>query len=141
MVEAEAKKPVPAIMPEAKPFWEAAAQQKLRMQRCNDCRAWIWTPRPACFECGSENLAWSEMSGRGEVYSFTVIRQIVGRGSSPAFQKEIPYVVAWVDLEEGPRITTNIVRCPAEEVKLGMKVSVVFEQASPEVWMPKFKPA
>ena len=84
MAEAEARKPVPAITPEAKPFWEAAAQQKLKMQRCNNCGAWIWTPRPSCFECGSEVLEWTDMSGRGEVYSFTVIRQIVGRGSSQA---------------------------------------------------------
>jgi uncharacterized protein len=140
MAEVEARKPVPAITPEAKPFWEAAAQQQLKMQRCKNCNVWIWTPRPACFECGSENLEWTDMSGRGAVYSFTVIRQIVGRGSSQAFQKDIPYVVAWVDLDEGPRLTTNIVGCPVEDVKLGMKVSVVFEQASPEVWMPKFKP-
>ena len=140
MADAEARKPVPAIMPEAKPFWEAAAQQKLKIQRCGNCNAWVWTPRPACFECGSETLVWTEVSGRGKVYSFTVIRQIVGRGSSQAFQNDIPYVVAWVDLEEGPRLTTNIVGCAVEDVKLDMKVAVVFEQASPEVWMPKFKP-
>ena len=141
MAETEARKPVPAITAEAKPFWEAAAQQTLKMQRCKDCTGWVWTPRPACIECGSQNLQWTDMSGKGEVYSFTVIRQIVGRGSSQAFQKDIPYVVAWVDLDEGPRLTTNIVGCPVENVELGMKVSVVFEQAAPEVWMPKFQPA
>jgi uncharacterized OB-fold protein len=140
MAERELRKPLPAITPEAKPFWDAAAQQKFVVQQCQDCQSWIWTPRPSCNECGSEKIAWQPMSGKGEVYSFTVIRQIVGRAASKAFEPDIPYVVAWVDLDEGPRLITNIVGCPVEDVKLGMKVSVVFEQASPEIWLPKFKP-
>ena len=140
MAEATLKKPLPAITTEAKAFWDAAAQQKLVMQRCQDCRAWVWTPRPTCNECGSDRLAWTPMSGRGEVYSFTVIRQIAGRAASKAFEPEVPYVVAWVDLDEGPRMITNIVGCSVDDVKLGMKVAVYFEQASPEIWLPKFKP-
>ena len=92
-------------------------------------------------ECGSEKLQWTPMSGKGEVYSFTVIRQIVGRAGSKAFEPDIPYVVAWVDLEEGPRMLTNVVGCPVDNVQLGMKVALTFEQASPKHWMPKFKPA
>lgn len=140
MAESTLKKPLPAITSEARPFWEAAAQQKLVMQRCQDCNAWVWTPRPSCYECGSEKVAWQAMSGRGEIYSFTVIRQVVGRAASKAFEPDVPYVVAWVDLDEGPRMITNIVGCPVENVTLGMKVSVAFEQASPEIWLPKFKP-
>jgi hypothetical protein len=131
---------LPAITSEAKPFWDAAAQNKLVMQHCKDCGAWVWTPRPLCNECGSAGVEWTPMSGKGEVYSFTVIRQVVGRAASKAFEPDIPYVVAWVDLDEGPRMITNIVGCAVEEVKLGMKVSVTFEQASKEVWLPKFKP-
>jgi len=110
------------------------------VQQCQDCQSWVWTPRPSCNECGSDKIEWKPMSGKGEVYSFTVIRQVVGRAASTAFEPDIPYVVAWVDLDEGPRLITNIVGCPAEDVKLGMKVSVVFEQASREIWLPKFKP-
>jgi uncharacterized OB-fold protein len=140
MAEVDLRKPVPAITPEAKPFWDAAAQQKLKIQRCKACRAWVWTPRPACVECGSENIEWNDLSGKGEVYSFTVIRQIAGRGAPQAFQKDIPYVVAWVNLDEGPRLISNIVDCPVETVTIGMKVAVTFEQATKDVWMPKFKP-
>jgi uncharacterized protein len=140
MAEADLRKPLPAIAPEAKPFWEAAAQNKLVMQRCRDCNAWVWTPRPLCNECGSTEIEWTPMSGKGEVYSFTVIRQVVGRAASKAFEPDVPYVVAWVDLNEGPRMITNIVGCPIEDVKLGMQVSVVFEQASKDIWLPKFKP-
>jgi len=140
MAEVDVRKPLPAITPEAKPFWESAAQQKLAMQRCDDCRAWVWTPRPSCMECGSSRVEWTQMSGKGEIYSFTVIRQVVGRAASKAFEPDIPYVIAWVDLEEGPRMITNIVGCPVQDVTIGMKVSVVFEQAAAEIWMPKFKP-
>jgi uncharacterized OB-fold protein len=140
MAELDVRKPLPAVTPEAKPFWDDAAQNKLTIQRCQDCKAWVWTPRPSCNECGSERVEWTPMSGKGAVYSFTVIRQVVGRAASKAFEPDIPYVVAWVDLDEGPRLITNIIQCPAESVKLGMKVSVVFEQAKPEIWLPKFKP-
>ena len=80
------------------------------------------------------------MSGKGAVYSFTVIRQIVGRAASKAFEPDIPYVVAWVDLEEGPRLITNIVGCPVDQVKLAMKVTVQFDKAAEKIWLPKFRP-
>ena len=141
MAEIDVSKPLPAITTEAKPFWDAAAEQKLMIQRCQECNAWVWTPRPACNECGSEKIEWTQMSGRGEVYSFTVIRQVVGRAASKAFEPDIPYVIAWVDLDEGPRLITNIIGCPVEDVKLGMKVAVQFEKASEKIWLPKFKPS
>ena len=141
MAELDVRKPLPAITNEARAFWNAAAQQQLSIQRCQDCRAWVWTPRPSCNECGSEKVEWTAMSGKGEVYSFTVIRQVVGRAASKAFEPDIPYVIAWVDLDEGPRLITNIIGCPVEDVKLGMKVTVQFEKASEKIWLPKFKPA
>jgi hypothetical protein len=140
MSEPDFTRPLPNITPEAKPFWDAAARHRLVMQRCLDCGAFIWTPRPACYECGSEQLEWTELSGKGRVYSFTVIRQVVGRAASKAFEKDIPYVIAWVDLDEGPRMISNIIGCPVEDVKLDMTVAVVFEQQSPEIWLPKFQP-
>ena len=141
MAEIDVSKPLPAITTEAKPFWDAAAEQKLMIQRCQECNAWVWTPRPACNECGSEKIEWTQMSGKGEVYSFTVIRQVVGRAASKAFEPDIPYVIAWVDLDEGPRLITNIIGSPVEDVKLGMKVAVQFEKASEKIWLPKFKPS
>ena len=140
MAELDVRKPLPAITTEAKPFWDAAAQQKLIIQRCKNCQSWVWTPRPSCNECGSEKVEWTQVSGKGEIYSFTVIRQVVGRAASQAFEPDIPYVIAWVDLDEGPRLITNIIGCPVEDVKLGMKVLVQFEQASEKVWLPKFRP-
>ncbi len=69
-----------------------------------------------------------------------MIRQVAGRAASKAFEPDVPYVVAWVDLEEGPRMVTNIVGCGVDDVRVGMKVAVQFEPASPEIWLPKFRP-
>jgi uncharacterized OB-fold protein len=131
-------KPLPEITPITKPFWEAAAGGKLVMQRCGDCHSWVWCPRPACVECGSEKLNWTPLSGRGHVFAFTVIREVVGRALR-GFEKEIPYVTAWIDLDEGPRICSNVVGCPIQKVAIGMKVEVFFEEAGQGISLPKFK--
>ena len=135
----EIPKPLPEITPITQPFWEGAAGGKLLMQRCRDCHSWVWCPRPACVECGSERLEWTPLSGRGLVFAFTVIREVVGRALR-GFAKDIPYVTAWIDLEEGPRFCSNIVQCPVEKVEIGMAVEVVFEEAGPGIFLPKFKP-
>jgi uncharacterized protein len=132
-------KPLPEVTPVNRPFWEAAAGGKLAMQRCNDCRSWVWCPRPACVECGSEKLEWVPLSGRGAVFAFTVIREVVGRALR-GFAGDIPYVTAWVDLEEGPRFCSNIVGCPIEKVSIGMAVEAVFEKAAEGIFLPKFRP-
>jgi uncharacterized protein len=135
----EAKKPLPEITPVNQPFWDGAKAGKLMMQRCRDCQAWVFCPRPICVECNSDKLEWVQMSGRGKVFSFTVIREVVGhdlRGFAP----DIPYVTAWVDLDEGPRFCSNIVGCPIEDVKIDMPVQVVFEDGGDGVTLPKFKP-
>jgi uncharacterized OB-fold protein len=140
---AEASKDIPKPLPEitaiTKPFWDAAADGRLVMQKCRDCGAWVWCPRPACGECGSASLAWTELSGRGTIFAFTVIREVVGRALR-GFAKDIPYVTAWIDLEEGPRICSNVVCCPIENVRIDMPVEVLFEEAHDGVFLPKFKP-
>lgn len=132
-------KPLPEITPVTRSFWKAAANGKLVMQRCRDCRSWIWCPRPACVECGSEKLEWTPISGRGRIFALTVVREVIGRALR-GFEKDIPYVTAWIDLREGPRICSNVIGCPAEKVKIGMEVEVVFEKAGPDIFLPKFKP-
>ena len=132
-------KPLPEITPVTRPFWEAAANKNLVMQRCGDCGSWVWCPRPVCVECGGEKLEWVPLSGRGEVFAFTVIREVVGRALR-GFAPDIPYVTAWIDLEEGPRFCSNIVGCAIDEVKIGMPVEAVFEEARNGIFLPKFKP-
>ena len=147
----EPRRPLPEITELTAPFWQATKEGQLVMQRCRACGELVWCPRPSCVECGGEELEWDQLSGRGTVYSFTVIRrrgtvysftvirQLAGRGAR-AFEKDIPYVIAWVDLEEGPRYYTNIVQCPVDDVEIGMEVEVVFDPASDDISLPKFKP-
>jgi uncharacterized protein len=137
--EREIPKPLPEITPLTQPFWEATANKQLLIQRCSDCQAWVWCPRPACVECGSEKLQWTAVSGRGKVFAFSVIREVVGR-SLRGFEKDIPYVAALIELEEGPRFLSNVVDSPIEKVHIGMEVQAVFEQAGPGIFLPKFKP-
>ena len=139
MKMAEAIKPLPGITSLTRPFWEAAKGGTLTVQRCAACGAFVWCPRPRCTECGADRLEWTPVSGRGTVYSFTVIRQITQR-SGDGFAGEIPYVVAWIDLEEGPRLCSNVVGCPADAVAIGMAVEVIFEEGGKDLWLPKFRP-
>lgn len=105
-------------------FWDGCAQGRLLVPRCNACAELIWYPRRFCPFCASTSVTYEEMSGRGTVYSFTVSR----RGRGP-FRGRAPYVVAYVELDEGPRILTNIVGVGADAVQIGLPVRVVFEPA------------
>lgn len=133
------RKPLPEITPLNQPFWDGAKEGKLVMQRCEDCRAWVWCPRPVCGECGSDKLEWTELSGRGKVFAFTVIREVVGRALR-GFAPDIPYVTAWIDLDEGPRFCSNIIGGRIEDVKIGMDLEAVFEDTGEGVTLPKFRP-
>jgi len=135
----EIPKPLPQVTPLTQTFWEETARRRLVIQRCQACGSFVWCPRPHCGECGDERLEWTPVSGRGSVYSFTVIREAAGRGTK-GFDKDIPYVVAWIDLDEGPRLVSNVVQCPVEKVAIGMAVEVVFEEAGPGIFLPKFRP-
>lgn len=128
-------KPLPQPSPISRPFWEAARRHELTLQQCGGCGKFIYYPRPLCPHCFSDRLEWKKVSGRGTVYSYTVSRY----SPTPAF-KEIPFVLAIVELEEGPRMTTNIV-APPEQVRIGLPVTVAFEDATPECTLVKFKPA
>ena len=104
------------------------------VQKCLDCGALTFTPQPACSHCLSPKLEWVNASGRGTVYSYTVI----WRPQMPDF--EVPYVAAIIDLEEGYQMLSNIVDCDPSEVHVDMPVEVTFRAASDEITLPYFKP-
>ncbi len=128
-------KPLPKPTATSRPFWEAARKHELTLQRCGACGKFIYYPRDRCPYCFSDNLSWKRVSGRGTLYSYTVVH----RASSRAFA-DAPYVLAIVELDEGPRMTTNIVG-PPENLKVGMPVVVFFDDVAPEHTLVKFKPA
>jgi len=127
-------KPIPRPSALSKPFWEGTRQGRLLLQRCGRCAAYRWTPQHLCIRCHAEEYEWTAVSGRGTVYSHSTVE----RPPLPAFQPG--YVVAVVELEEGPLMLTNLVDCAPAEVAVGTPVEVVFEKASDEITLYKFKP-
>ena len=129
--------PVPELTALTSKFWTSAKQRKLVLQYCENCKTQQSYPKAWCSECGSEELIWRELSGKGTVYSYTIPRLVAD--NSPAFREKLPFIVAIIELKEGARIYSNIVGIPPEEVKIGMEVEVIFEDASPDIALPKFR--
>jgi uncharacterized OB-fold protein len=129
-------KPLPRIDEESKGFWEACRRHQLYLQRCAACGVTRYYPRALCPECLSDATDWVLSSGKGCVYTFTVTHQ----NQAPGFRDNLPYVLAYVELDEGVRLLTNIVGCRPDEVRIGMAVEVSFEDVSDEVSLPQFKP-
>jgi hypothetical protein len=130
------RKPLPRIDQESKGFWEAGRRHELYVQRCRSCAALRYYPRALCPACLSADTEWMLSSGKGSVYTYTVTYQNQAAG----FRDELPYVLAYVELEEGVRLLTNIVGCSPESVRIGMPVQVRFDDVSTEVSLPKFEP-
>ena len=130
-------KPLPPINPASQPFWDACAQGRLLLQRCGDCGHLQFYPRLLCAACGSRTLGWAEASGRGTVKTFTIIRRAV----SAAFEPDAPYVVALVELQEGPTLMSNIIGCDPASVAIGQPVQVAFEARGEGIAVPQFEPA
>jgi uncharacterized OB-fold protein len=121
---------------ETAPYWEAAGQGRLVLPRCDACGETIWYPRRFCPFCGGRDVTWFEASGRAVVYTHTTVRKGVG-----PYAKVGPYVLAYVELEEGPRILTNIVGIDPGEVRCGMPVVAVFDPAGDGEAVVRFRPA
>jgi len=127
---------LPRPRPETAAWWESCREHRLMIQQCSQCEAFQFYPRIICSTCMSEGVDWVQSAGRGKVATFTVCRLPVAE----AYAADVPYVVALVQLEEGPRMMSNIVQCDPESVKTGMPVEVVFETWSDEITMPQFRP-
>ncbi|WP_254525830.1 Zn-ribbon domain-containing OB-fold protein [Natrinema caseinilyticum] len=125
--------PVPPTNPETEPFWDATADGRLLLRSCADCKRVYHYPRRQCPECASTNTDWTEASGRGTVYSYTVTRR-----ASEEYADATPYVLAYVELKEGPRMLTNIVDCDIERVEVDSRVEVVFDDTGSGRALPRF---
>jgi uncharacterized OB-fold protein len=130
------EKPSPIVNDWARPFWEAAKEHRLIIQRCSECGKYVFYPRLACPHCFSDHVEWVDASGKGTVYSCTVVET----NAPSAFMNDIPYVVAVVKLDEGVRMLSNIVGCNPHDVQCDMRVEVTFEKLNDEFTLPKFKP-
>jgi hypothetical protein len=133
----EYKLPLPARLGLADEFYRYCKLHELRFQRCTGCGAWRHLPRPMCGECGSFSYEWARSSGKGKVYSWiTVVQPMV-----PAFTDAVPYVVPLVDMEEGVRMVAMIKGVAPEAMEIGMPVEVVFEDATSDITLPRFRKA
>lgn len=129
------QKPLPSIDPETEVFWRAAKEHRLIIQRCQKDGIYIFYPRAVCPYCMSDQITWVTASGKGKVYSFTVVHQ----HPNPAFQAEAPYIVALIELDEGVRMMSTVEGSP-ENMEVGMDVEVVFDDVTQELSLPRFRP-
>jgi uncharacterized OB-fold protein len=130
-------KPLPQITPEMRPFWEAARRHELVVQRCRACGTRRFPARDICSHCLSREATWAPGSGRGTIFSYAIMHQVY----HPGFAGEVPYAVVVVELAEGVRLVSNLVGCAPGDITPGMPVEAVFEEITPEVTLPKFRPA
>jgi hypothetical protein len=129
---------LPQPTPETQHFWDGTLAGELRLQRCDDCSHTYFPPRPFCPQCASRSVRVIAASGRGTLHSY-----VINQRAMPGSGFEAPYSIAVVQLEEGPRMMTNIVDTPQkpEALVLDMDVQVKFERVSDDIALPLFRPA
>jgi uncharacterized OB-fold protein len=122
-----------------RPWWDALRRHELVIQRCAACGAWRHPPAPVCASCRSAETRWERVQGRGRIYSYTIIHHPV----HPALADRVPYNVVLVELPEagGVRLLSNLVDVPAEDVRIGLEVEVVFEDLDEETTLARFRRA
>ena len=130
------EKPLPQPTADTKPFWDGCKDHQLRFQKCVKCHHVRWPPSMFCPECHASQTGWIVACGKGSVYTFAVYH----RAFHKAFEGDLPYVTAIVELEEGPRLLTNIIGCHPDNIRCGMPVEVAWEDVSEEFSLPKFFP-
>ena len=133
-----AARATPLITDLTQPFWDAAKQGRLAIQRCADCAYYNHPPKPACDNCQSSNLAFEDVAGKGAVWSYTVMHQ----KSVAGFEEAVPYLTALVELDEQPMLlmVTNLPGVAPEDVRTGMRVIVTFEALEDGNMLPQFVP-
>jgi uncharacterized protein len=134
---ADYKKPLPAITTLNGPYWDGLRQRELKMPKCNDCGKLWYPPAPFCPACWSRNFSWQQLSGRGKVNSWVIFHQAY----FSSYTDDIPYNVAEVELDEGPRLLTNLVGVDNADIAIGMPVEIVYDDVTEDVTLAKFRPA
>jgi uncharacterized protein len=131
----QATLPQPVANADSLPYWNAARERRLVIRKCRTCGDLHFMPRHLCPACWSDDLEWVDAKGAGRVHSFSIIR----RASDPAFASRVPYVVALVELDEGPRMMANILGDDALDVAIGDAVNVIFEERGDGAMLAQFE--
>ena len=119
------------------PFWDALRRHELVVQQCAACGRLRFVPSELCPACYSSAATWAPVSGRGRVYTYTVVH----RAPTPVYQAEAPYALAYVELDEGPRMPARLVDVDPDAVAVGLPVEVVFDDVAPDLTLYRFRPA
>lgn len=128
---------LPTIEDETRPFWEGTRAGKLLLRSCTACGAVHYYPRPFCPTCWSDDVEWVEAVGRATLYTHSTVHM----NDLPPFGERVPYVAAVVELEEGPRMMTEVIDCPVEDLAVGMALELTFRELTDEVTIAIFRPA
>ena len=131
------EKPVPVPDELTKPYWDAAKEHRLVIQRCKDCGYYNHPPKPACDICQSENLEFEQVSGKGKIYSYTTMHQ----RNVPGYEEEVPYLNIAVELDEQPDLImiTNLIGGTVDDVRMGLPTEVVFQEVNDDITLPQFR--
>ncbi len=132
----EYAKPRPAISSLNRPYWEGLKRRELTLQACGECGKVWYPPAPFCPVCWSRKLTWQKLCGRGKVNAWVVFH----RAYFSSFADDVPYNVAEVELQEGPRLLTNLVGVDNAHIEIGLPVEIVFEDVTDELTLAKFRP-
>jgi uncharacterized OB-fold protein len=130
-------RPIPQVEPEAAPFWQSLREHRMRIQRCGACEQFYFPPSDRCPACLSDDVTWTEVSGRGRVWTTATMY----RAYLPAYQADVPYDVSVIELAEGAKVWSNVVECSPDEVKVGMAVRVRYDDVTPALTLARFVPA
>ena len=128
-------RPAPPVTELSQGFWDAVENKQLAVKKCSACDMLRHYPQPLCPACHSNDFDWAPVSGRGEIYSYTVAH----RAFHPAWKAHVPYVIATIELEEGVRMVCDLLEVDPERVAIGQRVEVAFAELPGQGWMPRFE--
>ena len=129
-------RPLPRITLDSAEFWKSTLEHNMRLQKCNDCGAFRYYPSEACHACGSLSYEWLPVSGKGEIYTYTVLHRAKGN----PFEDETPIAIILVTLDEGPTMMSNLIDYEDDELRIGARVTLDYEDVNEEITLPVFRP-
>jgi uncharacterized OB-fold protein len=138
MTDPQPNKPLPTITDLTRPFWAAAREGRLVLQKCQRCGTFNFHPKPWCVDCGNRDLVWTDAKPFGTIYSFTISRTVAM--NFPGWEAELPVLMCLIDLDDGARMYGQVTHCEPGELSVGMRVQAYFEPISADAGIPKFRP-
>ena len=127
----------PEIDYDSAPYWQSLKAHQVKLQKCTNCGGFRFPPSPSCYNCGTLGGDWTPISGKGTVYSWTVIHHPIDK----RLKNEVPFIIVLIELEEGPRVAGRLIDCDKNKIKAGMKVISQFDDIDSELTLLNFTPA